>query len=200
MSQPLTEVELLKLRAFQRQFDRIRNSAIGKARNIRLTKSNHFDFTTGEIKPEFSGYDPELFQAVLPILRQFFLNDDIGFFQICNISFQKCDRVELKAWIAEARKRWQENLASLPTEVDRNLHLANSTLEQALKKVFYGYGGLFHVDIHAPEEQKAVETIETALLHQAFPRLCWCLNVVGSVIYWWLDAPDVEVPSVATGK
>lgn len=32
-------------------------------------------------------------------------------------------------------------------------------------------------------------------LHRAFPKLCWCLNVVDSVIYWWLNAPDATVLS-----
>jgi len=196
MPDPLTEEETLKLKAFQRQFDRIRNSAIGQARNIRLSKSVHFNLVTGEVTSEFSGYDPELFQSLLPLLRQFFLNDAIGFYHVCNIIYQKCDRNELKAWIAEARRRWQENLASLPAEVDQHFHSANSTLAEAMQKVFYGYGGLFHIDIHAPHEDEAIKAIETELLHRAFPRLCWCLNVVGSVIYWWLDAPATEVPAV----
>ena len=195
MPDPLTNEETLKLRAFHRQFDRIRRSSIGQAKKVQVKKTTNFDFKTGEISTSFSGYEPEQFQSQLPVFRQFFLQDSINFGHICNIIYQKCDREELKAWIAEARKRWQENLRQLPEEFERHLHQATGSVEEAIEKLFYGYGGLFHVDVNAPEEEQAVAAIEGAMLHRAFPRLCWCLNVVDSVIYWWLDAPDEPVPS-----
>ena len=194
-AQPTTEEEL-KLRAFHRQFDRIRNSSIGKQGKVKISSTTKFDFTTGQIDTVVEGFDPELFQAQLPVLRQFILNDDISFNHICNIICKTCDRPELLAWVKEARRRWKENLATLPDAMHQHLHKTTDSLEDALKKLFYGYGGLFHIDIHAPEQDCSVAEIERLVLHRAFPFLCWCLNVIDSVIYWWLDAPHETVPAI----
>lgn len=198
MAPPLTGDEELKLRAFHRLVDRLRKSAIGRQRKVQISTSTNFDFTTGEIATSMSGYDEEAFQAQLPILRQFMLNDDVSFNHICNLLYQRCPRPELLAWVKEARKRWKENLAEVPEAMHRHLHQATTSLEEAVEKLFYGYGGLFHTDIKAPDEEQNVATIERLLLHKAFPKLCWCLNVIDSVIYWWLDQPTLPVPQAPT--
>ena len=200
MTNPLTTEEELKLRAFSRQVDRLRNSSIVTQGKLKLSKTTQIDFTTGEIKASFSGYEPDAFHAQLPILRQFILQDSVNFGHICNIIYSRCSRSELKVWIAEARKKWNEKLQELPSAVDQNLHGAVSSLEDALHRLFYGYGGLFHVDINAPDEEEAVAAIEGALIHAAMPNLWWCLNVVDSVINWWLDAPHEPVPELPTQK
>ncbi len=124
------------------------------------------------------------------------MNDDITFGHICNIIYPNCDRPELQAWVREARKKWKETLRKVPEAMHQYLHQATSSLEEAIEKLFYGYGGLFHVNIHAPEEEQSVAAIEELLLHNAFPELLWCLNVIDSVINWWLDATTETVPPV----
>lgn len=153
---------------------------------------------SGEVTTSFTGYDPELFQAALPILRQFVLADEINFNRIHNVINQRCNRPELVAWCRYARRKWDEILDTLPDEVHRHFHVEAPTVEEALEKVFYGYGGLFHVDIHAPLEEEGMRAIEHGMIHHAFPRLCWCLNVIDSVIYLWLDAAQADVPPVPT--
>jgi hypothetical protein len=198
MARALTDEETRTLRAFHRQFDRIRRSAIGQQRNVRVSTTTQMNFQTGEITVSASGFDPEAFQSQLPILRQFILNDPVNFGHVCNIIFQCCDRAELLDQVKEARRHWNEILAEVPEAIHQHLHQATDSLEDALKKLFYGYGGLFHVNIDAPEEENSVSAIEQALLHRAFPKLGWCLNVLDSVIYWWLDAPEKPVPPLST--
>ncbi len=189
--------DLLRLRAFRRQFDRIRNSSIGQQRKLQVSKTTKIDLRTGEATVTMSGFDPEKFQSVLPILRQFVLKKEpINFFRVCKIIREHCPRPELVALVDEAERRWNEILADVPQGLDQHLHLAASSLEEALQKLFYGYGGLFHVDIYADEEQAAVATVEQVMLHSAFPKLGWCLNVVDNVIRWWLEAPHESVPPV----
>jgi hypothetical protein len=198
MAKPLTDEETRKLRAFHRQVDRLRKSTIGQQRKVQVATATHFNLVAGEITTSSSGYDPEAFQSQLPLLRQFVLNDPVNFGHICNIIFQCCDRQELLAWVKEARKRWNEILAEVPEALHQHLHQATSSLEEALEKLFYGYGGLFHVNIDAPEEEQSVAAVEQALLHRSFPKMCRCLNVLDSVIYWWLDEPTKPVPPVPT--
>lgn len=198
MAKPLTDEQTRTLRAFHRQVDRLRHSSIGQQRKVQVSTATNFNFVTGEITTSSSGYDPEAFQSQLPILRQFILKDPVNFGHICNIIYQCCDRQELLAWVREARQRWTEILDQVPELMHQHLHQATSSLEEALEKLFYGYGGLFHVNINAPEEEQSVSAIEQALLQRSFPKMCWCLNVLDSVIYWWLDEPTKPVPPVRT--
>lgn len=198
MASSLTKEEERRLRAFQRQVDRLRKSSIIQQEKLTVSKSTNINFTTGEVTASFSGYDPELFQAQMPILRQFILQDSVNFGSICNVVYMKCDREELKAWVAEARRRWKESLKELPDTVDQHLHQVSTSVEDALEKLFYGFGGLFHVNTDAPDDEHSVSAIEGALLHRAFPHLVWCLNVVDSVIHWWLDASSEPVPPVTS--
>ena len=49
---------------------------------------------------------------------------------------------------------------------------ANLTVKEAIKKVFYGYGGLFHVNIHEPKEEENIRAIQEGMVQHAFPYLC----------------------------
>lgn len=198
MASTPTKDEMLALRAFHRQFDRLRQCSIVKQGKLKLSLRTHVDMVSGEVTNSFTGYDPELFQAAMPILRQFVLSDAISFNRMHNVINQRCDRPELVGWCRYAKRKWDEKLVSLPDEVHRHFHVAPPTVDDALTKVFYGYGGLFHVDIHARQEEEGMRAIEHGMLHHAFPHLCWCLNVIDSVIYWWLDATTAAVPAVPT--
>ena len=198
MTSTLSQDEELTLRAFHRQVERLRRSSIGRQGQVQVSSTTNFDFRTGNVTTTFTGFDQDAFQSQLPVLRQFVLNDAVSFNHICNVIYQRCGRPELLAWVREARRRWNENLQQVPDAMHQHLHKATSSLEDAIEKLFYGYGGLFHVDIHAPKEEENVAAVEQQLLHRAFPKMCWCLNVIDSVIYWWLDAPGETVPAVPT--
>lgn len=198
MARTLTNHELLTLRAFARQFQRLRECSIIKQGELKLSLTTKLDMMSGEVTGSFTGYDTELFHAALPIFRQFLLNDDVSFDRIHNIINQCCERQPLLDWTRYAKRKWDEKLASLPDQVHRHFHVTLPTVENALQKVFYGYGGLFHVDVNAPEEETSIVAIQNWMMHHAFPFLCSYLNIVDTVIVWWQDAPTESVPAVPT--
>jgi hypothetical protein len=198
MASSLTDNELLALKGYSRQVDRLRQCSIVKQNGVNLSIRTSINLFSGEATHSFSGYDTESFQAALPILRQFMLKDEINFNRIHNIINQRCDRQKLLDWSRYAKRNWDEILDTLPDLVHRHFHVSAPTVEGALRKVFYGYGGLFHVDIHAPREVEGMRAIEHGMLHRAFPKLFWCLHVIDSVIYLWIDKPTEPVPAVPT--
>ena len=199
MARQLTPDEMLVLRAFQRQVDRLRRSSIVQSGKVTFKYSTKITFPSGEIETDFDGYDKVVFQAQLPILRQFLLqHDTINFNRIHNLVNQCCDRQELLDWTRYARRRWMETLARLPVGDLRYFRGARDRVEDAVEKLFYGYGGLFHADIKEPDEEEAVREVQEATLQHAFPYFWNCLNNLDSVIYLWLDEPSKPVPSLPT--
>lgn len=185
------------LRAFQRQVDRLRKSSIVRQQQVTITTTCRLDFATGKRALSFSGYDVESFQSQLPILRQFILQQDqISFYRVCNIVLRRCQRDELKEWAREAKRLWKECLQRVPDMRSRTLFGGAASLDDALKNLFYGFGGLFHVDIDKPDEEASVAAIEAALIHYSFPDLWRCLNIMDSAIWWWLDETNAIVPRV----
>lgn len=198
MARPLTSEEELILRAFQRQVNRLRQSSIVQSGKVSFKYSTTITFHSGEIDTSFAGYDPEAFQAALPILRQFFLQDHINFNRIHNILNQCCDRQDLLEWTRHARRKWLETLGRLPVDEHRYFHDAKDDVASAVQKLFYGYGGLFHADVHRPDEEEQVREIQEATLQNAFPFFWNCLNNLDSVIHIWLDEPMKPVPPIPT--
>ncbi len=187
MARPLIQEETLILRAFQRQVNRLRQSSIVQLGKANFEYSTKITFPSGQIDTTFTGYDTVAFQAQLPILRQFLLQDDISFNRVHNILNQCCDRQDLLDWTRYARRKWVETLARLPLEEHRYFRDAQHNVEAAVEKLFYGYGGLFHADIHEPDEEEEVREIQEATLQNAFPYFWNCLNNLDSVIHIWLD-------------
>lgn len=195
MARQATPEELLILRAYQRQVERLRQSEIIQSGRVTFKYTTQLTFPTGEIATSFAGYDPVEFQSVLPVLRQFLLQQDaINFLRLHNLLNQCCDRPELLAWVRHARREWMKALSSLPIGEHRYFHDAKDDVEAAVQKLFYGYGGLFHVDLNQPQEANDVREIQEATLQHAFPRLWNCLHTVDSVIHIWLDEPNKPVP------
>jgi len=192
----LTESDQLKLRAFQRQVNRLRRGSI--AQKYFYSKITiDLDSRTGQITASYSGYEPEAFQSQLPIFRQFILQGEpVNFYHICNIIEKECGRSELRSWERHARLKWKQILDETPDPMFKLVHEATVTVDEALERLFYGYGGLFHVKVEAPEEEELVAVIEQSLLQEAFPKLCWCLSTIDIVINLWLDAPQEAVPQV----
>lgn len=199
MARPLTPDETRILRAFQRQVDRLRKSSIVQSGKVTFKYSTKITFPSGEIDTGFEGYDKVAFQSQLPLLRQFLLQQDtINFNKIHNIVNQCCDRQDLLDWTRYARRKWMETLARLPVDDHRYFHGANQSVEDAVEKLFYGYGGLFHVNIDEPDEEEKVQEIQSATLQNAFPYFWNCLNNLDSVIHIWLDEPSKPVPPLPT--
>ena len=198
MARLLTPKEKLILRTYRRQVNRLRQSSIVQRGGITLKYSTKIDFPTGEIDTVFEGYDKEAFQAQLPLLRQFLLQDTINFNRIHNLVNQCCDRQDLLGWTRYAREKWTETLSRMPIDEHRFFHDANQTVEAAVKKLFYGYGGLFHADINEPDKEEEVREIQEATLQNAFPYFWNCLNNLDSVIHIWLENPSKPVPPVPT--
>ena len=113
---------------------------------------------------------------------------------------RNCQRDDLREWATEAKRLWDEAFRRVPGSNDQILFGVNTSLEDALDKLFYGFGGLFHVDIDKPDEAESVGAIESALIHGVFPHLWRCLNILDSVINWWLDETSATVPSVEEVK
>lgn len=199
MARPLTPDETRILRAFQRQVDRLRKSSIVQNGKVTFKYSTKITFPSGEIDTGFEGYEKVAFQSQLPLLRQFLLQQDtINFYKIHNIVNQCCERQDLLDWTRYARKKWAETLARLPIDDHRFFHGANQSVEDAVEKLFYGYGGLFHADINEPDEEEKVREIQEATLQNAFPYFWNCLNNLDSVIHIWLDEPTKTVPPLPT--
>ena len=199
MARPLTEKEKKILRTFHRQVDRLRQSTIVQSGKVSFKYTTRINFPSGQSEMSFEGYDKVAFQAQLPILRQFMLKkDDINFFKVQNVLKECCDRAELLPWIDYALRDWTAVLAQLPNEEHRYFHGAQLTVDEAVEKLFYGYGGLFHADINDPAEEDAILEIQEATLQFAFPRLWNSVHILDSVIYLWLDAPSEPVPPLPT--
>lgn len=199
MARPPTPEETLILRAFQRQVNRLRQSSIVQSGKAAFKYTTKITFPSGQTDIGFEGYDPVAFQAQLPILRQFLLQQDtINFYRIHNIVNQCCDRHDLLEWTRYARRKWTETLDRLPMDDHRYFQGANQTVEEAVEKLFYGFGGLFHANIHEPDEEEKVREIQEATLQHAFPYFWNCLNNLDSVIHIWLDEPTKPVPPLPT--
>lgn len=197
MANQISTKEENTLRTFQQQFDKLRQSSIGKQGKLQTKSKTSLDLKTGETTAEFVGYDRERFQSQLPILRQFILKKDaIRFDAVCDIIINKCPRQELIAWAKEAKKRWDDALADLPSEERQNIFGVSLSVAKAFDRVFYGDGGLFHASPSAQKEDASTRAIIEELLQTAFPRMANALNIIDSVIYWWLDAPHTPVSPV----
>lgn len=194
MARTMTADEEKAVRAFQRQVERLRQSSIVQSGKVSFKYTTNISFTTGEMETLFEGYDKVAFQSQLPLLRQFLLQDPVNFNRIHNIINQCCDRHDLLDWTRHARAKWMETLRRLPIDDHRFFHGANDTVEAAVEKLFYGYGGLFHVNPDDPEEEEEVREIQEATLQFAFPQFWNCLHTVDSVIHIWLDEPTKAVP------
>ncbi len=198
MAQTLTDEESRILRAFQRQVDRLRDSSLNPSGPLTMKTTVSLSFDTGNVETHFEAYDETKFQAQLPILRQFILQDVVNFQRVHNLVEKCCDRSELKKWNRLTRQKWNETLKGMPIESHQFFHGATQTVEQAVESHFYGYGGLFHVDINKPPESETERGIRETTVQSAFPDLWSCLHNMHAVINLWLDEPTREVPVLPT--
>lgn len=192
----ISEVEIDRLRAFQRQADWLRNSKLLETGKV--TFKTTVPLIGSESLFQFEGYDETAFLAVLPVLRQFILQKEpVNFNYIHNLLMAHCDRDDLKEWVKFSLKQWKATFAGLST---KNSVLFNQTAspEKAIQQVFYGYSGLFHVDLKMPANDRQTTVVLNAAMQQAFPVLWNSIRNIESVITIWLDNPSASVPPCPT--
>ncbi len=187
-----------KLRAFQRQAEWLRNSKVLSTGKVQLKFSVTFSMETKDSTHSFQGYDNEQFLAILPVLRQFILNDEpVNMLRIHNLIMKECDREDIKSWVVYTRKGWMETLNGIPS--DHLIFFHNcGTVTEAVQQLFYGFGGLFHVQLDEPRLDDQQQLILTAALHKAFPRLWNSIRNMESLIHAWLDDPGFPLPPIPT--
>jgi hypothetical protein len=188
--------DLARLRAFQRQTDWMRRSRLMQAKNVKFSLSLNFVPKKNPIW-QFEGFEKEHFLAVLPVFRQFVLNDEpVHLYSIHNIIMRYCNRQEIKAWVAYARREWKETLEAMPNSILYAFTQFKS-LDEIVQKYFYGFGGLFHLDLETEANPLQSEEVMLAAVQKAFPRLWRCILNVDSSITLWLDKPNEPVPDLS---
>lgn len=188
--------DLARLRAFQRQTDWMRRSRLMQAKNVKFSLSLNFVPKKNPIW-QFEGFEKEHFLAVLPVFRQFVLNDEpVHLYSIHNVIMRYCNRQEIKAWVVYARGEWKETLESMPNSILYAFTQFKS-IDEIVQKYFYGFGGLFHLDLEPEINPLQSEEVMLAALQKAFPRLWRCILNIDSSITSWLDKPNEPVPELS---
>jgi hypothetical protein len=188
--------DLARLRAFQRQADWLRRSKLMQSKNIKFKLSLKFVREEGT-KWEFEGYEREHFLAVLPVLRQFVLKGEpVHLFNVHNVIMRSCDRKEIRNWVSYARQEWSDALKSMPKNSILFALAQFRDVDDVVQKCFYGFGGLFHVDLESELLPMQTEEVMLAALQKVFPRLWNCIRNMDASITSWLDKPNEPVPEL----
>jgi hypothetical protein len=106
---------------------------------------------------------------------------------------QRCTRSEITVWVAYARKEWKVTLESMPGSILYAITQFKN-VEEIVQKYFYGFGGLFHVDLEAGVNSMQSDEVMLSALQKVFPRLWHCIRIVDSSITSWLDKPNDPIP------
>ncbi len=186
--------DLKRLRAYERQVEWLRNSKLLSTGKVSFKFNTKYSFTTGETSLEFEGYDETEFLAVLPVLRQFVLQGEpVTLYGIHDVIMKHCERKELTDWVKLARRQWSETLNKLPSDRLVFFH-KSSSVDDVIEHLFYGFGGLFHVDLDKPENDEQTIVLLNAALQKAFPKMVNSIFNIDAVIHMWLDDPSKTVP------
>lgn len=193
ISDNIPEKTLKRFQSFTRQMQQIRNSTIGKAGKVKLRKIYGLNLGSGERSFDFKGYDEDALYAIMPIMRQFIRNksDPIYFYSICNEIERHCSRQEIKDWVRFARSRMKSVLIKIPSVSNETFVTNSVSLDSVIEKLFYGQSGLFHV---SDESSGPIEPVERLILHAGVSEIMWCIHIVDSMLYFWLDEPTKTVP------
>lgn len=190
--------DLKRLRAYQRQVEWLRNSKLLATGKVSFKFNTKHSFTTGETSFEFEGYDETEFLAVLPVLRQFVLQGEpVTLFGIHDVIMKHCERDELKDWVKSARSQWSETLNKIPSDRLVFFH-KSSSVDEVINHLFYGFGGLFHVDLDKPDNDEQTMMLMNAALQKAFPKMVNAIFNIDAVIHMWLDDPNLSPPKSPT--
>ena len=197
-SKGLDAGEFKKLRAYQERVDQLRKLGIAHSGPQKLTVSMGLG-RSGD-RAEFHGYDEDHFRSAMVLLRQFLANDeDIRFGHICDLIEKNCSRPRLSAWQRWARKLLQDTLKSSPLNYRVGGEII--TVERALD--LYFNAELAHTDIEKWDYLKSLSVGGRAtlrwILQHSLLNLFHAVQVVDSVIFYWIDNPDEEVPRLHDG-
>lgn len=187
------EVELLRL--FQRRVQDLRECGVVTQGQVTLK----VDYPLGGLVDwdaiPFKGFDRDHFRSAMQTLRQFLLNDDaVSFFRICKLIRRRCDRTELTNWSEYARSFWKRTLETAPLSFRVGSKLF--TVKEAIDLMLYGF--LAHTKTEPAKEWDAISPGGKATIYFIVQRslfdLFYGLNLVDSVILYWLDKPEAPVP------
>jgi hypothetical protein len=145
----------------------------------------------------FKGFDRDQFRSAMQTLRQFILNNDAVYLnKICKIIKRKCDRPELVEWSEYAKTIWHETMSTTPLSFSVGRKTYN--VKNAIDLMLYGF--LSHTKVEPAREWErltpgAKATIYFIVQHSLIP-LIRCLHIVDSIIMYWLDKPEANVPKL----
>ena len=191
----LSPDELALLRLFQRRVQDLRECGAVTQGQVTLK----VDFPLGGLVDwdalPFKGFDRDHFRSAMQSLRQFLLNDDaVSFFRICKLIRRRCDRPELTNWSEYARSFWKQTLETAPLSFRVGSKLF--TVKEAIDLMLYGF--LAHTKTDPAKEWDAISPGGKATIYFIVQRslfdLFYGLNLVDSVILYWLDKPDTPIP------
>ena len=192
--EPTTE-EIDLLRLFQKRVADLRGCGIVQQGQVTLSVTFPLGGNEDAEKVPFEGFNRDQFGAAMQTLRQFMLNDDaVCLYRICNIIWQKCNRQELKDWSAYARSIWKQTLDATPLgfTVGDKLY----TVKDAVDLMLYGF--LAHTKVEPAQEWDRLSQGGKATIYFIVQRslfgLFYCLNLLDSVILYWLDQPEAPIP------
>ena len=183
------------LRLFQRRVQDLRECGVVTQGEVTLK----VDFPLGGMvdwdSVPFKGFDRDHFRSAMQTLRQFLLNDDaVSFFRICKLIRRRCDRSELVNWSEYARTFWKRTLETAPLGFRVGSKLF--TVKEAIDLMLYGF--LAHTKTEPAKEWDALSPGGKATIYFIVQRslfdLFYVLNLVNSVILYWLDEPNTPVP------
>lgn len=196
----LTRKEESSLQLFmQRLHELLASSVVKNPPKVVFTMSETVFADNPKTEVIFDGYKEEAFLAFFTTFRQFTMDSEqaVFFDKVCKIITDKCDRNELKDWIAVATTRWTQVLDGKPV-VQFELDGESYTNRKLLK--LWLYSGRFHTDFKKADRWDSLPEMirrdAELSIHALVPKLVNCLVIVGSVIRWWRDAPAETVPAV----
>jgi hypothetical protein len=183
------------LRLFQRRVKDLRECGVVTQGEVTLKVDFPFGGMVDWDSVPFKGFDRDHFRSAMQTLRQFLLNDDgVSFFRICKLIRRRCDRPELVNWSEYARSFWKRTLETAPLSFRVGSKLF--AVKEAIDLMLYGF--LAHTKTEPAKEWDALSPGGKATIYFIVQRslfdLFYGLNLVNSVILYWLDEPETPVP------
>lgn len=187
-----------KLRLYLRQLKKLHESKIvtEPIENIKVESLTLYGKGGGTIC-DFQGYNETEYTAFFTTFRQFTMPSEqaVGFKRVCGIVKDECDRAELVDWVDYAEQAW-DKLMDSPPSVEINIDGVGNSYKDLLR--LWLYSGRFHTDVDKAEKwdsmPEPMRLDAEATLQARIPLLVNCLTTVGTVVIWWLDEPEAEVP------
>lgn len=187
-----------KLRLYLKQLQKLHSSKIVTESPDKISVETLTVFGKGGgTICDFNGYDETEYTAFFTTFRQFIMPSEqaVEFKKVCQIITDECERTELVDWVNYAEQEWGK-LMNSPPSVGININGVGNSYYELLR--LWLYSGKFHADVGKVEKwdsmPEPMQMSAEATLQGRIPNLVNCLTTVGSVVIWWLDEPDTEVP------